>query len=57
MLDELYRVAFRRNVYATIEQLQADVDVDHRLRAAAAPRPLVRRKNADANFSRQHPAC
>ena len=27
MLDEFYRVAFRKKIYATIEDLQADLDV------------------------------
>jgi len=26
MLDEFYRVAFRKNIYATIKELQADLD-------------------------------
>ncbi len=27
MLDEFYRVAFRKKIYATIEDLQADLDL------------------------------
>ena len=27
VLDEFYRIAFRKRIYATIEQLQADLDV------------------------------
>ncbi len=26
MLDEFYRIAFRKRIYATIEQLQVDLD-------------------------------
>ena len=26
MLDEFYRIAFRKRIYATIEQLQGDLD-------------------------------
>ena len=26
MLDEFYRVAFRKKIYATIDELQADLD-------------------------------
>jgi hypothetical protein len=27
MLDEFYRIAFRKKVYATVDELQADLDV------------------------------
>ncbi len=55
ILDEFYRVAFRKTIYATLEALQADLDaffghVQHR---SAAPRAVVLRQDADANVCGQ----
>ena len=55
VLNEFYRVAFRKKVYRSIDELQADLDVWVREynEAAATSRTLVLRQNADANL----PGC
>ena len=52
MLDEFYRIAFRKKIYATIDELQADLDaLDARVQRSQAPsEEVVLRKDADANL-------
>jgi transposase InsO family protein len=52
LLDEFYRVAFRRKFYEQLEPLQADPRCLRRQPPAAAPGPLVLRQNPDADVSR-----
>ena len=55
LLDEFYRVAFRKKLYDTPDALQADLDewmVDLQ-RAAHTPGPLVFRQDPDADLPRQ----
>ena len=52
MLDEFYRIAFRKKIYATIEDLQADLDrwMQRVQRGQAPSGKMVLRKDADADF-------
>jgi hypothetical protein len=52
VLNEFYRVAFRRKLYTTLDELQADLDAWLREYngAAAAPGPLMLREDADADL-------
>ena len=51
VLDEFYRVAFRKKVYASIAELQVDLDaLDQDLqRDARAPGEVVLRQDADGD--------
>ena len=40
LLDEFYRIAFRKKIYSTIEELQADLDLTHPLISEYASNPL-----------------
>ena len=55
VLNEFYRVAFRKKLYRSLEELQADLDVWLAAvqRAADAPRPVVLWEDADADLPRQ----
>jgi transposase InsO family protein len=55
VLNEFYRVAFRRKIYSGIEQLQADQRrLAARVQRVAAPSgPLVLRQDSNANLPRQ----
>jgi transposase InsO family protein len=46
VLDEFYRVAFRKKIYRTIDELQTDLDT-----WLTPSRPLVLRQNPDADLS------
>ena len=52
VLDEFYRIAFRKRIYATIEQLQGDLDawMSEYNQARPSSRPLVLRQNPDADL-------
>jgi hypothetical protein len=53
VLHEFYQIAFRKRVYASIEQLQTDLDIwiaEYNEREAS-PGPLVLRQNANADLS------
>ena len=52
MLNEFYRIAFRKKLYRSIDELQADLDVwlAEFNNATAASGPLVLRQNADADL-------
>ena len=53
VLDEFYRVAFRKKIYRTIDELQADLDawlVEYN-RATTSSGPLVLRQDPDADLS------
>jgi hypothetical protein len=49
VLNEFYRVAFRKKVYSSIDELQADLDVGVCEYNAATSRALVLRQDADTN--------
>ena len=51
MLNEFYRVAFRKKIYRTLEELQADLDgwMAGLQRAATPSRPLVLWQDTDAD--------
>ena len=55
LLDEFYRVAFRKKVYDTPDALQADLDewMASLQRAAHPPGPMVFRQDPDADLPRQ----
>ena len=55
MLNEFYRVAFRKKIYRTLEELQADLDawIEGIQPSAAASRPLVLRQDAAADVCGQ----
>jgi hypothetical protein len=56
-LNKFYRVAFRRKIYASIEQLQGDLDLWLKeYNEARAPGALVLRQNPAANVHRQRAA-
>ena len=51
MLDEFYRVAFRKKLYRSLAELQVDVDVATPLqRGPHPPGPMVLRQDADADL-------
>ena len=52
VLDEFYRVAFRKKIYGSIAELQGDLDIlgQELQRGKAAPGTMVLRQNADANL-------
>jgi hypothetical protein len=51
VLDEFYRIAFRKRIYATIEQLQGDLDAWMRVQPSApSPGPLVLWQNPNADL-------
>ena len=51
MLDEFYRVAFRKKLYRSIAELQADLDEWLRqYNEVASTRPMVLRQDADADL-------
>ena len=52
MLGEFYRIAFRKRVYATIDELQADLDLWMRAfeRNLSASGQMVLRQDTDANL-------
>jgi hypothetical protein len=51
VLDEFYRVAFRKKIYGSIGELQSDLDDGQELqRGKAAPGTMVLRQDADANL-------
>ena len=49
VLDEFYRVAFRKKIYRTIDQLQSDLDVIVQ-RNASTSGTMVLWQNADADL-------
>jgi hypothetical protein len=52
LLDEFYRVAFRKKIYRTVDELQTDLDgwlIEYN--ELATSRPLVLRQDADADLS------
>jgi transposase InsO family protein len=52
VLDEFYRIAFRKKIYQAIEELQSDLDtwlVDYNQRRPSGP--LVLRQDADSDLS------
>jgi hypothetical protein len=53
VLNEFYRVAVRKKVYRSIDELQADLDGWIRERSAPTSRALVLRQNTDADL----PCC
>ena len=52
VLDEFYRVAFRKRIYGSIAELQGDLDVWVRSynEEQASPGPMVLRQDADADL-------
>jgi hypothetical protein len=57
ILNEFYRVTFRKKLYKTIEELQADLDQWLKLYNEERPPsgPMVLRQDADADLHRQCP--
>jgi hypothetical protein len=57
ILNEFYRVTFRKKLYKTTEELQADLDQRLKLYNEERPRsgPMVLRQDADADLHRQYP--
>ena len=54
-MDEFYRIAFRKKIYRSIDELQADLDawlVEYNYRRPTS-RPLVLRQDPDADLSRR----
>jgi hypothetical protein len=52
LLNEFYRIAFRKKLYHSIDELQVDLDlwVPRLQRTAPPSRPLVLRKDPDADL-------
>ena len=52
MLNEFYRVAFRKKLYRSIDELQADLDawLAEYNEATPASGPMVLRQNPDADL-------
>ena len=53
VLDEFYRVAFRKKIYRTIDELQADLDawlIGYNEQRPAASGPLVLWQDPDADL-------
>jgi hypothetical protein len=50
VLDEFYRIAFRKRLFASIEDLQDDLDLWVKSYNETASRPLVLRQAAAANI-------
>ena len=59
MLDEFYRVAFRKKIFRSIAELQADLDawVESYNEEKAAPGATALRQDANADLPRRHAAC
>ena len=56
VLNEFYRITFRKKLYKTIEELQAALDQWlKQYNEERTHQPVVLRQNADANFHRQYP--
>jgi transposase InsO family protein len=55
VLNEFYRVTFRKKLYNTIDELQADLDqwLKPYNRTATPSKPMVLRQDTDANLYRQ----
>lgn len=56
VLNEFYRVAFRKKIFASLNELQTDLDAWLRLynRATTPPGQMVLWENSDADIHRSH---